>query len=100
MVWQWLIRSWLVGAARKELYGAAEEMLRQELQRRQTGAADPDRTLPPPCDIGLVFPTAAEAAGVVDRLADPLLVQGHGFEIRLGQFSGRHVAVVLTGSGS
>jgi nucleoside phosphorylase len=100
MVWQWLIRGWLVGAARKELYGAAEEMLRQELQRRQAGTADPDRTLPPPCDIGLIFPSAAEAVGVVDRLADPILVHGHGFEIRLGQFSGRHVAVVQTGPGS
>src|SRR5438874_8684562 len=98
MVWQWLIRGWLVGAARQELYSAAEEMLRQQVQRQQTDAPA-DRALPPPCDVGFVFSTAAEAAGVVDRLADPLLMHGDGFDVRLGRFGERYVAVAQAGPG-
>src|SRR5262245_19296162 len=99
MVWQWLIRGWLAGAARQELYARAEEMLREQLQRQQAGEPAADRSLPPPCDVALVFPTAAEAAGLVDHMPDPLLVQGDGFQVRLGQFAQRHVVVVEAGAG-
>jgi len=93
VAWQWLIRGWLAGAAKQELYAAAQEMLRQQLRRQQGDAGDAARALPPPCDVGLIFPSAAEAAGVVDRLGDSVTVAGHGFDLRLGRFAERHVAI-------
>ncbi len=100
MVWQWLIRGWLAGAAKQELYGAAEEMLREQLRRQQTDAPAAEGTLPPPCDVGLVFSTAAEAAGVGDLLENPLLVHGDGLDVKLGRLGGPYVAVVHAGPGA
>jgi nucleoside phosphorylase len=93
MAWQWLIRGWLAGAAKQELYARAEEMLREQLRRQQAGDGNAEQALPPPCDVGIVFPSAAEAAGVRDQLEDAIALQAHGFEVRLGRFAGRHVAV-------
>jgi nucleoside phosphorylase len=97
MVWQWLIRSWLAGAAKQELYTAAEAMLRDQLRRQQGDTGAPEQALPPPCDVGLVFPSAAEAAGVRDRLQGAVALLGQAFEVRLGRFAERHVAVVQCG---
>jgi nucleoside phosphorylase len=100
MVWQWLIRGWLVGAAKQELYARAEEMLRDQLQRQQAGATAAQGSLPPPCDVGLVFSAAAEAAGLTDRLSHPLRVQGDGLEVTLGRLAEAHVALLSAGPGA
>jgi nucleoside phosphorylase len=99
MVWQWLIRGWLAGAAKQELYARAEEMLREQLQRQQAGEPAADQTLPLPCDVGLVFSTAAEAAGVSDRLTEPLLVHGQRLDVQLGRLGEAYVAVAHAGPG-
>ncbi len=100
MIWQWLIRGWLAGAAKQELYARAEEMLRDQLQRQQAGQTPADQTLSPPCDVGLVFATAAEAAGVTDRLTDKLLVHGDGLDVTLGRLGGPYVALVHAAPGA
>ena len=56
-------------------------MLRDQVRRRQGDTGTPELSLPPPCEIGLVFPSAAEAAGVRDRLQDPLTLQAKPFDM-------------------
>lgn len=100
MAWQWLIRGWLAGQAKQELFARAEELLRERMRNQPATPADTEaaQALRAPCSAGLIFSANAEAAGIVDRLIDSLTVHADGLDIQLGRLEERNVALVTAGT--
>ena len=64
-------------------------------QKTESELADAD---PRQVDVTCIFPTAGQAAGLVDRLQDVQVSECHGFVERVGHLDGRWVAIVETQS--
>ena len=104
MVWQYLLRGWLEQQAKQKLYEAAQEAMAGQAKSGQAGAAGEDETQAAveelgPCEIGVVMALGIELGGAVDLLQNQTMIRGEGFEVHLGRFADRSVALVQSGAG-
>ena len=104
MVWQYLLRGWLEQQAKQKLYEAAQKAMAGQAKSGQAGAAGEDETQAAveelgPCEIGVVMALGIELGGAVDLLQNQTMIRGEGFEVHLGRFADRSVALVQSGAG-
>ena len=85
MVWQHLMRNWLRQQAAEQIQRAAVEAVRT---REGDGPQAAEGAPCEPCHFGLVFASAVEAGGVVDRLEGSIKIEGEATAIQ-GGLSGR-----------
>ncbi len=77
-MWQYLLKSWLMGALKEQVRQAATEGLAQAA-RSSTDPASPSPAVDPAslwtrCDVGVITELPAELAGIEDRLAGTLRI--------------------------
>lgn len=84
---QRLVANWL----RQHAQDAVYRTLHPETADDEVQAIEPTRA-----EIACVFPTAAEAGGLVDKLSSLKIAKCSGFVERVGEFNGKPIAVVET----
>ncbi len=100
MAFQWLLRGWLLNAAKQQAYEAARETVREHVTRAREESREPQpKRLPAPCDVGLVFALGMELGGLEDRLTDRQRTAGAGFVARQGALRGRRLVIMESGVG-
>lgn len=100
MVFRHVLRSWLIGAAKRKARQKAVEAAREHLQNaaeKPSGGRSGRRL--PPCQLGVVFALGIEAGGLEDLLEAVITTRGDGLVVHQGQLRGRDLTLIRSGTG-
>jgi adenosylhomocysteine nucleosidase len=96
MAWYWLVQNWLRGLAEAKIREAVVRAARDQMSSAAAPAGDAESR---PCDVGAVFALGEESGGLEDLLEGVTTTKGDGFLVRQGDWSGRRIAVAVSGAG-
>jgi adenosylhomocysteine nucleosidase len=100
MVFRYLLRNWLHGAAQREIHQRVMEAAQEQLRATAEGVEGRQSGRPAePCQLGVVLALGIEAGGLEDLLEGVVATQGHGLLVREGRLKDRRLALILSGHG-
>jgi len=96
MAWQWLVQNWLRGLAEAKIRETVVQAAREQMSSPAAPTVDAESRA---CDVGAVFALREESGGLEDLLEGLTTTKGDGFLVRQGDWSGRRIAIAISGAG-